>query len=170
MDNNEESFLEEVFAKPNYKFHIRELARLTKLNPNTIINIAKNLERQGIIKKINRKHIVEISLNLEDKKTQWRRKLFNLKQVYNSGLTDFLIEKYSPNSISLIGSYSRGEDIENSDIDIVIFSSKKLLLDLSAYEKKLRRKIHLIFPEKSISDEFFNNLINGVVLYGAIRK
>lgn len=170
MNNNEESFLRELFAKPVYKFHIRELARLTKLNPNTIINIAKKLENEGVIKKISKKHVVEVSLNLENRKTLWKRKLFNLKQVYDSGLVNFLIEKYSPSSISLIGSYSRGEDIENSDIDFVIFASKKEMIDISAYEKILRRKIHLIFPEKSISEEFFNNLINGIVLYGAIRK
>ena len=38
------------------------------------------------------------------------------------------------------------------------------------FEKILERKIHLLLLPKKISDEFFNNLINGIVLYGAIRK
>ena len=169
--NNEERVLKELFSKPTCKFHIRELARITNLNPNTIIKISDILKKEGRIKKENKKHLVEISLNWDNKKTILRKKLFNLGNVYNSGLVEFLAEEYSPNSISLIGSYAGGEDIEKSDIDIVLTGKSKDIVDLSKFEKKLNRKIHLMIVDiKSISKEFFNNLINGVVLYGTLRK
>lgn len=57
-----------------------------------------------------------------------KKRLFNLSEIYKSGIIDFLIKEYSPNSISLIGNYSRGEDIEKSDVDIVVISDKKMQL------------------------------------------
>ena len=81
-----------------------------------------------------------------------------------------MISEYSPKFISLIGSYSRGEDIENSDIDIIIDSGKKKVIDLRNFEKKFGRKIHLIIMPQKVSDEFFNNLINGIVVYGVLSK
>lgn len=171
QDNNYNKILRELFDKPTYRFHIRELARATKLNPNTIINITNKLEKEGIVEKQSKKHLVEVSLDLEKEKTIQKKKLFNLSRIYDSGLVNFLIDKYShPKSITLLGSYSRGEDIERSDIDIAVNTIKKEIVDLTSFEKILKRKIHLLILPKKISEEFFNNLINGVVLYGAIKN
>ncbi len=168
---NTEKVLKILFNNPTCKFHIRELARITKLNPNTIINIIKPLEKQKIVEKQAKKHIIEISLNFENKETIWKKRIFNMSQIYGSGLVDFLIEKYSPSSICLIGSYSRGEDIEKSDIDIAVITNKKNLVNLNKFEKKLNKNIHLLLISKSnISEEFFNNLINGIRLYGYLKK
>jgi predicted nucleotidyltransferase len=166
-----ERVLRELFSRPTYKFHIRELARLTKLNPNTVINVIKALEKEGIVKKKRKKHIVEILLDLENKKTVWKKRIFNIAQIYNSGIVEFLVGKYSPASISLIGSYSRGEDIEKSDIDIVVIAQKKETADIKKFEKILNKSIHLLLVSREkMSEEFFNNLINGIVLYGAVNK
>lgn len=170
MNNNQDKILREFFGKPTYKFHIRELARITKLNPNTVMNIIKNLEKENLIKKESKKHLVELFLNLENKKTIWEKKLFNLNEIYSSGIIDFLINQYSPKLISLIGSYSRGEDIEKSDIDIVVISNNSNSVDIRKFEKILGKKIHLIVLKNNIPNEFFNNLINGIVLYGYLRK
>ena len=168
---NKEKVLKELFIRPTYIFHIRELARLTKLNPNTVTNIIKALEKEGVVRKKKKKHIVEVILNIENKKTVWRKRIFNIAQLYNSGIVEFLAEKYSPASISLIGSYSRGEDIEKSDIDIVVITQKKETADIKKFEKTLNKSIHLLLiSREKMSEEFFNNLINGVVLYGAVKK
>lgn len=169
--NNKEKILRLLFNRPTYKFHIRELARETKLNPNTIINITKELEKEDLIKREKRKNLVEVNLNLDNKKTILRKRVYNLLQIYESGIIEVLIKKYSPLSISLIGSYSRGEDIEKSDIDIVIFTNEKKIIKLSEFERILERNIHILIAIKEdLSDEFFNNLINGIVLYGAIKN
>ena len=169
--NNIDKVLSILFNKPTYKFHIRELARLTKLNPNTIINITNKLKKEGLIKKEQKKHFVEVFLDFERKKVLQKKRIFNLEKIYASGIIELLVKQYSSLSISLIGSYSRGEDIEKSDIDIVIFSNNKKVIDLSKFEKILKRKIHLLIPnKKELSNEFFNNLINGIIIYGAIRK
>ena len=170
LDNNYNKVLKELFNKPTNIFYIRQLTRITGLNPNTIINITNKLMKEGLVKKNNKKHIVEISLNLENKETIEKKRIFNLYNIYNSGVINFLIKTYKPKSISIIGTYSRGEDIEESDIDLVVDSNNRKIIDLSKFEKILKKKIHLILLPKKFSEEFFNNLINGIVLYGAIRK
>jgi len=171
MNNNEGKILKEIFAKPAYKFHVRELAKITKLNPNTILNIAERLVKEGVLLKEKKRHVTELYFNTENPRAKIKKKMYNLAKVYESGVADFLYEKYVPEAIVLMGSYSRGEDTENSDIDLAIISNKEGHPDLSNYEKFLNRKIHLIVTNyKRMSEEFYINMVNGVVLRGAISK
>lgn len=169
--NNKDNILGITFKSPTTKFHIRELARLTKLNPNTVINITKNLEKEKLLKVEKKKHITEILANIENKEFINKKRIFNLSQLYDSGLINFLIKECNPKAISVIGSYSKGEDIEKSDIDIVITGEKEKSVDLKKFEKILLRKIHLITTNyKNMTEEFYINLINGIILYGYIDK
>ncbi len=169
--SNYEKVLDVFFYDPTGRFYIREIARITGLNPNTILNISDALFRENLIKREKKKHVVELFANVENKNFKQLKRISNLKKIYGSGLVDFLIEKCSPESISIIGSYSNGEDIKKSDIDIVVISKKRETFSLLDYEVKLGRKIHLIVTDnKSMSEEFFTNLINGIVLYGYIAR
>lgn len=170
--NSRDKILKLFFENPTARYHIRELARITKLNPNTIINIANELEKEEIIIREKKKHLVEISGNTENPAFVKTKRIFNLTQIQKSGLIEFLQEKYSAKAISLIGSYSRGEDIEKSDIDIVIISNPyDKSINLSRYEKIFNRKIQLIITDyKNMSDEFYINLINGIILSGYLNK
>ena len=170
MDNIEK-ILKSIYQNPTYMFHVRELARITKLNPNTIINITDKLKKQKIIIKGKHKSMVEIRANIEDINFIRMKKIYNLGQIYKAGLVDFLIEYYdNPESIILFGSYSRGEDIEKSDIDLVIITNKKEIPNFTLFETKLRRKLHILnFKREDISDELYRNLINGIVLHGYLR-
>lgn len=167
--NNNERILKVLFENPTRRFHIRELARITKLNPNTILN---NLKKENIIKMEKKKHITEILADIDNKKFIIKKRIFNIFQLYNCGLVDFLEKEYPSKAICVIGSYSRGEDIEKSDIDIVIITNlRDKYLDMNKFEKLLNRKIHLILTDyKNMSDEFYTNLINGVILSGCLGK
>ena len=132
MIDNKNKVLKVLFENPLTKFHIRELARITKLNPNTIINITNLLKKENLIKIEKKKHLVEISANTENKKFVRKKQIHNLKQLYNSGIIEFLIEKIDPEAIISFGSYSRGEDIETSDIDIAIVTNKEKIPDINA--------------------------------------
>jgi len=163
--------LKVLFENPTYRYHIRELASVSRLNPNTIINVAILLEKENLIQIIKKKHVTEIYANLESKEFIRKKRLFNIAQLYDSGLVDFIDSKYFPKVISVIGSYSSGEDIEKSDIDlIVINNTDKKIID-SQFEKKLSRNIHLILTDyRNISEEFYASLINGVILSGFLDK
>ena len=75
-----------------------------------------------------------------------------------------------PKCIVLFGSFQKGEDIEQSDIDLFI-ESPKLKIDLKKFEKKMKRKIELHFKENfsKYPKELKNNIINGTVLFGFLE-
>ncbi len=176
--NNYTKILEKIFERPEYHFHIRELAKETNLHPNTVISITNKLEKEGIVKKNKRKVVVEVYCDVESQIYKRKKQVFNLNSLYSSGLIDFLIDFFNmPRAIVLIGSFLRGEDFSKSDIDIAVILNKKEkqdLPDLRKYEKLLKRNIHLlVFDQKNlaldISREFLNNLINGFILYGYLE-
>ena len=170
-DLNEQKILKELFENPTRKFHILELARITSLHPNTILDSLNSLAKEKLVKQEKKTHIKEVCANLENKEFIIKKRLFNLEQIYNSKIIGFLIKIYAPEAISIIGSYSQGEDIEKSDIDLVIITKKKEDINLEKFEKILKRKIHLITTDyKEISNEFYINLINGILLYGYLEK
>ena len=166
--------LELIFDRPIYKFHIREIARLTNIHPNIVINAVDFLKKEELIRVERKKHLVEVFANLEGKKFIRKKRAYNFDKLYSSGLVEYLEEEFNPDSISVIGSYGRGEDIEKSDVDIIVISGrieKAPKIDMSKFEKIIGRHIHLIATSyKQMSGEFFNNLINGIVLYGYLRK
>lgn len=169
--SNYDRVLEVFFNDSMGKFYIREIARITGLNPNTIINITDRLLKEGLIKKEKKKHIVEFSANLNDHFKRLRR-ILNFYKIFNCGLIDFLNKEFDSEAIVLIGSYSRGEDIKDSDIDLVIISKKEYHnVDLKRFEKIFNKKIHLIVSYyNKMSDEFYINFINGLILFGYINK
>jgi len=88
-----------------------------------------------------------------------------------SGLSDFLLNNLPGTTIILFGSYSKGEDIFNSDIDIAVVGRKEKILQLDKYEKILNRTIHLLFFDswKRINKHLRNNILNGIILHGNIE-
>ena len=168
MIDNKENILRVIFSRPEYHFHIREIAKLSFLHPNTAITATDALAKENIIIKQKHKHLVEVFANIESKEYKRAKQLHNIKEVYDSGLVDFLADFYhGPKAIVLFGSYCRGEDMSGSDIDIAVLSSEKKRPGLGAFEKKLKRKVHLAaFKREDATQEFYYNLINGFILYG----
>ena len=166
-----EKIISKIFEDPSKKYYVRELAREAKVNPNSVINTIKQLEKEKIIQKKTRKHIVEIFADLDNPAFLRKKRIFNLMQIYDSGIADYLIKSYNPKSIILFGSYSRGEDIKKSDIDIAVITDNEKIANLEIFEKKLSRKIHLLLLQyKKINNELYISLINGIILYGYLDK
>jgi hypothetical protein len=74
----------------------------------------------------------------------------------------YLEKHFGVEEIALFGSYSRGEQTENSDIDIFVSINKpsyRLLMGLYAYlEKKLNAKIDILRKGPHISERFLNQI------------
>jgi predicted nucleotidyltransferase len=166
------NLLEILFNEPEKKKHIREIARLCKLSPNTVLSELKKLKKEGIIKTERSANLLLAGVNFDSEKYRTKKMIFNLESVYDSGLVDYLAKFYeNSKAIILFGSYRRGEDISTSDIDIAIITLDKKRPDAALYEKKLKRSINLhLISLKEISEEFFNNLINGIVLKGYLQN
>ena len=170
----EKSTIEKVlavfFENPSKDgFHLRELSRITKLSMPTIISTTDKLAKEHLIIKIKGMVMTKVVAYRENEKFTRYKLLHNLEKIYESKIIEFLSKEYHyPKAIILFGSFSRGEDIESSDIDIAILIKRKLNLDLSKYEKTLKKtvNIHEVNMNK-ISEEFKANLANGIVLEGS---
>lgn len=157
------------FDNPSKEFHLREISRLLKLSMPTIIDTTDILSKEELVKKTKEKVVTKVQANRENVNFARFKRLYNLENIYKSGVIDYISDSYNhPKNIILFGSFSRGDDIEKSDIDIAVFTKKKIDLNLEKYEKFLRKhiNIHEIDLDK-VSKEFKANLANGIVLDGS---
>lgn len=163
--------VEIFFNEPTKAHYLIEVSRKSKLAHTSAKSYLISLKKDGIIKetieKKGKRNFPIYTASLDNSGYKNYKKIFNLDKILDSGLIDFLRDKFMPESIILFGSYSRGEDIEDSDIDLFI-ESKKQEINLQKFETKLKRKISLHFNENfgNYSKELKNNIINGEILYG----
>lgn len=162
--------MELFFKYPERKFHLRELERLTKLSMPGVRKIVNKLVKEDLLESKKEKMVKNFFAKRDEKFVQTKR-AHNLYSVFSSGLLDSLKSKYEePEAIILFGSYSKGEDISRSDIDIAVITPKNEEPDLSVFEKKLARKIKIYEIKIGKAEkEFLNTLINGIVLYGYLK-
>ena len=157
------------FENPSREFHLRELSRLLKLSMPTIISATDKLAKENLITKEKGKVVTKVTANRDNIDFTRLKRMHNLELIYQSSIIDHISESYNnPKAIILFGSFSRGEDIEKSDIDVAVMTNKRLSLDLLKYEKILKKpiSIHEVNLDK-ISKEFKANLLNGIVLEGS---
>jgi len=159
-----------LFKKNGSVLNQRQLAIQLNVTQPAIKKALPVLEK---IKSINVKkdQRLSITLNTECHKVMQLKRIDNLKQIYEYNLADFLEKEYAGATIILFGSYSRGEDTWNSDIDIAVIGRKEKNIELGIYEKNLERKININFY-KSFSDihkHLKENLANGFVLAGGFE-
>jgi predicted nucleotidyltransferase len=163
-----ETIIAYFFIHPTEEIHLRELSRRLQLSMPTILSFVKILEKKGLILVHKGIALTTVKANVENKKFVRAKRVYNLQSIYDSGIVDVLSQS-RPDAIICFGSYSRGEDTERSDIDLAVVKGKEQKLVVEKYEKILQRKIslHFISLEK-ISREFKANLINGIILEGAV--
>lgn len=142
---------------------------MVKLGLPSVISHVKKLEKEGFVRKEKKGVYAGYKAERNDLFKLYK-KTNMLLRLTESGLLDFLVEKFSPDAVVLFGSASRGEDIETSDIDLFILAHEEDV-SLRPYEKKLHRKINLFFEAKleDVPKELLNNLINGIVLHGYLK-
>lgn len=170
IKNNNLKVARLFFDKPEQKFHIREIARLTGLSAPGVIRIVSKLKRAGILVSEKEKVVENVGASKTTRFIQLKR-CYNLISLFDSGLVDFLNQAYEePEAIVVFGSYSKGEDFSESDIDIAVVTKKEVEIDLKKFEKALARKINVHeIRLKGCEPEFLNNLANGIMLSGYLK-
>ncbi|MFW6025447.1 MAG: nucleotidyltransferase domain-containing protein, partial [Candidatus Woesearchaeota archaeon] len=125
FENNTKKVLDRFFIRPTEEFHLRKLARETKLSTTAVKNAIDSLKKERLVNVEKTKIKTTMIANRSDKFIRLK-KLFNLKSIYLSEFYEKLIKDYKkPECIILFGSYMRGEDIERSDIDITVITEKE---------------------------------------------
>ena len=157
---------------PTSRLRVRQMERELNLPLPSVIRYCKELEKENILKKEKISNIYLYSADRSSKSYLFEKRLFNVKLLFESGLVDHLIKEYSNPTILLFGSYSKGEDIEKSDIDLYVETPKKHDFNLQKFEKILNRRIQ-IFNYKNINDitnpHLSNNIVNGIILNGFLE-
>lgn len=161
---------EYFFRNPTERLRVRHIERKAKVPLPSAIKYAKELEKEGILKSTIIADIKLYSADRTSKNYLHEKKLSNLKSLFP--LVQYLIDKYSNPTIVMFGSYSRGEDVESSDIDIYLETPSKEEIKLEQFEKELGRSIQ-IFRFKNIQQvknkDLANNIINGITLNGFLE-
>ena len=82
-------------------------------------------------------------------------------------LKPVLKKRFKVETVDVFGSYSRGEQTKNSDLDLLVTYSENVdLLLISSLRRYLRRKLHMRVDV--VSKEFLNKRIKDQVLEEAV--
>ncbi len=155
-------------------YNIRESASKCSISPMTARKELRLLHEKEILSKKETKLSIEYRANLDSAIFRLEARHYFIKKLFTSGLLDYIDKNLTfPKAIYLFGSLSKGEAVKSSDIDLFIVSDEKSKLDLSKFEKELRRNINiLIYSEKEFEQakvknkELLNNMLNGIKLRG----
>ena len=145
----------------------RQIAKVLKVSPTAVAKALKGLHELVAIKK--QSNIILVGLNRE--KAISMKRIENLGLIYESGLQAFLEEKFPGSAVILFGSYSLGEDVVKSDIDIAVIGSSQKQIDLANFEKLLERPVILQFYGKfsDIDKNLKASILNGIALSGRVE-
>ncbi len=169
----QQDILRLLFIKTGKSLNQRRIAQILDVSPTAVMKALPNLAKQNWIKLTQDKESKRwsVELNRENHRIMQLKRVDNLKQMYESGLSDFIEKEYAGATIILFGSYSRGDDTESSDIDLAVIGRKEKVIDITKFNKLLGRTININFYESwdKIHKHLKENLCNGIVLVGGIE-
>ena len=168
---------EVLFRYPEKEFSLSDLAREAGVAKANLGGILKAFQEAGLISIEKLSKLWRIKAD----QTNWlytRSKIvYNLNFIYQIGVVEFLVDYFkNPKAIILFGSFRKGEDLSNSDVDIAVESDEvndyKItgLREMLEYEKILGKKIQIhLFNRGNININLFNNIANGIILWGFLE-
>lgn len=171
-NNIKERIKEYFFVNPTVKLRVRQIERELKLSLPSIIRYVGKLEKEEILKKIKTGNVVFYSADRSSDKFLLEKRLFNIRQLYEKGLIEYLRQELHNPPVIVFGSYSKGEDIEESDIDLYIETPSKKEVNLEKFKKALKRKIQIFsYPsiQKVTNHHLLNNILNGILINGFVE-
>jgi len=161
-----------LFVKAGMPLNMNRVAKILKVSQPAVLKAMPLLQKEGLANAKQDKESSRwaIELNREDKKVIGLKRADNLKQLYESGLVQYLYDIFNGATIILFGSYANGEDTIESDIDLAVIGSEKKEFDVK-FEKILERTIIVNYYKsfKNIDKFLLNNILNGITLKGAVE-
>ncbi|MBI2140555.1 nucleotidyltransferase domain-containing protein [Candidatus Woesearchaeota archaeon] len=165
------AIMEYFFINPTAKLRVREIERILKLPLPSVIRYCKELEKEEILTTDTTGNVTFYT-GSRSEAYLLEKKLFNIKQAYTSGLINYLKAELSNPAIVLFGSYAKGEDTENSDIDLYLETPSKKQVNLEKFSRLLKRTIQ-VFQYKNLREisnpNLANNIANGITLNSFIE-
>ena len=161
-------------SHPYKEYYLREIAKNCSTVPSNAKRALDDLHKSSLITRVKKANLALFKANLNSITLKQIKICYALNDLVESGLVENVKQQLDATSIMLFGSVAKGEDDENSDIDILVISKKPAKLDLSNFEKKLGKRINLItftfieWQKKAKEDKpFYENVtLDGITLFG----
>ena len=167
------SILGYLCLKTGQKINQRELAEILNVSPTAIAKSLLLLVQEKLIKvdNLGKMNLKQIYFNKDSKEGLKFKKWKNLQMFYNCGVLYYLYKKFPGCTIILFGSFARGDDIFNSDIDIAVIGSVWKKMDLSRFELKILHEINVNFYKSwnKIDKGLKENILQGIVVFGDVE-
>lgn len=153
-------------------FYVRELARALKLGVGTVSEALRELHEAGLVNREERGKIVIYRAEMKSPLLRELKVCFNLLEL--NPLMLKLRESGDASRIILFGSCAKGEDILESDIDLLIETRKKHEVSslLESAREGLERQLSpiILSPEefmvlKKKDRPLYERIMNGKVLF-----
>ena len=173
LTNLQQKILRLLFIKAGSSLNALTIAKRLNVSQPAVSKALPELLNEDLIKLDKNKETgrLSIELNRENYKIGQLKKIDNLKLIYESGFADFIEKEFAGATVILFGSYSRGDDNINSDIDIAVIGRKDKKINIEKFEVILERKININFYDsfKEIHKNLKENIFNGIILVGGIN-
>ena len=164
-----------LFLKnPHSSYYLRESARILEMDPMTIKRSLALLVEDELLIKFSEKNRILYKAHIENPSFRHLKISYNLSWLQEKNVRDFLTSTMNATtSIILFGSYAKGENDEESDVDILTISlaKNKPSAELATL---LETDVNLVnFTPAQWSSQAKKNrafyldvILDGVVLYG----
>lgn len=158
------------FLGRNYmeKYHTRELVRRLNMGLGTASKCLKILEEEELLTKESLGRLSLYQANMENPLLKELKIVFTLMEI--DGLIKTL--KKVSSRIILFGSCADGEDLEQSDIDILILTEDAKSVNKLLDEYKIQRKVSAVIMDdaefrnlKKKDKPFYSRIMKGRLLY-----
>jgi predicted nucleotidyltransferase len=167
LDKADWKVLALIADNPYRKFYIREIAKTLLISPSSAKKAADALRDLDLTREEKIGNLRILSGNMEE------RLLKQIKIARNVDFIKPLLGKLEPStSIVLYGSFARGENDQQSDIDLLLISNKKGSFALHEY-RGFRLQIIKLTPVqwskvRKYNHAFTEEVKKGIVLKGEI--
>lgn len=166
------------FSYPNREMSLNDLATNLEISKTTARKIVLQLIEEEFLIKEELGKVWRIFVNKDHFYNKTIKICYHLEYIYLN-LSNIIQEIYKiyphPLAIILFGSYRKGDDDENSDVDIaieVIENEDPVLQELENMQLGYRKnvKVNLYkFSRNKVDLNIFNNIANGIVLEGFLE-
>ena len=161
--------LKVFFEEPTTIHFIREISKKINLAPTSVRKNINELLKQRLIIPKNSKPFNGYIANREENVFIFYKRVYNLYSLEN--IKNYFFKEICPDLVVVFGSYSLGEDVETSDIDLIAVSKVKRETKFEKIKKLLGREINLMIVDDldRLDRNIKKKVLNGIVLYGEIE-
>lgn len=175
LASKENQLLKLFFNYETKQWHFSEIVKKADISEDRANHWLKQFVKQGIIRRVKPRGKMPYFIALSESPAyKSRKKLFALKQLYESGLLTRLHSLEKARTVIVFGSFARSDWHAESDIDLFIYGPVKNI-NVGGYERVLNRDIQVFLGTnkkelKKIGAGLLKNIIKGYLVKGDIPE